>query len=54
MVDNVLKVKFGINVTADDPADLFQLRERIGKGSYGSVYKGQRASLTLILYTSVM
>ncbi|MDP2438812.1 MAG: protein kinase [archaeon] len=33
--------RLGINVSTEDPNKLFELQSRLGKGSYGSVYRAQ-------------
>jgi serine/threonine-protein kinase 24/25/MST4 len=42
MVSAALRDRLGHNVgiSDDDPRSLFQLEERLGKGSFGSVYRG--------------
>lgn len=42
----LLQSKYGLQVALEDPTTVFQLHERIGRGSYGSVYKGAQAQAT--------
>lgn len=37
---SLLRDRLGHTVSEDDPKSLFQLEERLGKGSFGSVYRG--------------
>jgi hypothetical protein len=36
---NRLQTKLGMAIQPEDPLTLFEIQEKLGKGSYGSVYK---------------
>ena len=36
-----------IDISSEDPETLYQLQERLGKGSYGMVYKGKKIEFLL-------
>jgi hypothetical protein len=41
--------RYGLDIAPQDPTTIFQLQQRIGKGSYGSVYKGWTSFCSLLL-----
>eukprot|EP01112_Ceratiomyxa_fruticulosa_P018274 TRINITY_DN5813_c0_g1_i4.p1 TRINITY_DN5813_c0_g1~~TRINITY_DN5813_c0_g1_i4.p1 ORF type:complete len:555 (-),score=108.81 TRINITY_DN5813_c0_g1_i4:47-1711(-) len=42
VVVSKLQARLGVNISKEDPSTLFSIQEKLGKGSYGEVYKGFR------------
>lgn len=51
---NKLQTKLGMNINPEDPLTLFDIQEKLGKGSYGSVYKARHKDTSDIVAIKII